>query len=116
MIIGFTALIFNYVLTENSGFFYLIWGGIFAFGGLSTAYKATIGTLAWKKKWFAYNTQTLDWYKMNYSQHTLSNNIVRCCFCENNSINSYYLRNRTYKICNYCAKCGEVLFYSDEHK
>lgn len=115
MIIGSTALFYNYILTDGLGIFFLIWGGLFFFIGLSQAYKETIGSLAWRKKIYIYNTQTLDWYKENYPQYIRSSNNISCCFCKESSIRSYYLKNKTYKVCNYCAKCGEVLFYSDEN-
>lgn len=115
MIIGATALIYNYVLGEHSGIFFLIWGGLFFWGGLSGCYAATIGSVRWKKKAEILNQHNLAWYKSNYPQYVLSSNIVQCCFCQNKSLGCYLLKNRTYKVCHYCAKCGEVLYYTDEH-
>lgn len=113
--VGFTALIYNYVFTDDWGLFFLIWGGGFAWGGLSLAYESTIGGLARQKQWFLYNHQTIDWYKKQYPQYVKSTNVLQCCFCEGDMIKRYYIKNRTYKISNYCAKCSEVLFYSDEN-
>lgn len=115
MIIGATALIYNYVLGEHSGIFFLIWGGLFFWGGLSGCYAATIGSVRWKKKTEILNQHNLAWYKSSYPQYVLSSNIVQCCFCQNKSLGCYLLKNRTYKVCHYCAKCGEVLYYTDEH-
>lgn len=115
MTVGFTALIYNYVLMGgNSGLFFLVWGGGFSLAGLYFHYHGTIGKIGWQRQRFVRNTQTLEWYKNEYPQCVVTTNIVKCCFCESTSIRRYALKNNTYKIRNSCAKCGEVLFYTDE--
>ena len=93
---------------------HMVWGGGFSLAGLYFHYHGTIVKIGWQRQRFVRNTQTLEWYKTEYPQCVVTTNIVKCCFCESTSIRRYALKNNTYKIRNSCAKCGEVLFYTDE--
>ena len=115
MTVGFTALIYNYVLMGgNSGLFFFFWCGVFFLVLFFFFFFFLFGKIGWQRQRFVRNTQTLEWYKTEYPQCVVTTNIVKCCFCESTSIRRYALKNNTYKIRNSCAKCGEVLFYTDE--
>lgn len=113
--IGATALIYNYILQAGSGLFFLLWGGMFFLVGSFLLYGATIGRISHIKLWQRYQHQTLSWYKQQFPSAVLSANHVQCFTCHQSKINTYLVKNQSYKVCHYCAHCGEVLFYSDEH-
>lgn len=112
--IGATALIYNFVLNQSSGLFFLIWGGVFFLSGVKICYESTIAGIKSQKNRLLYNYQSLDWYKKSHPQAALSSNIFQCYACKSRQINRYLVKNNSYKVCNYCANCGEVLFYTDE--